>query len=313
MNNLVENNLITELECGYNISYILSENSSFLSTEYKVLQSQAGGVFVRCMKMLCNGKVQLYYMTGDRKPFASMIPSLNVDSFLTIVANLFGSIISVKNNGFLACQNIDISYERIYVDATTYKVSLVYLPVSHRMYDDYTSFENVLRSELVRLISSTPALRGPKTMQLSASLSNGMLSLEDLYIRLKGGKARAPIAPMGGSTGAAGSAGSSAAAPSRMRLIAMNAPSRVEVRVDKDQFVIGKKTAECDGVVSFNGKISRTHCQISRVNGRYTIMDLNSSNGTYVNHVRLAPHQPQPIQSGDVIRMANSDFQVIID
>lgn len=244
-------------------------------------------------------------------PQAALRTRTSFSSFLTIVANLFGSIISVKNNGFLACQNIDISYERIYVDATTYKVSLVYLPVSHRMYDDYTSFENVLRSELVRLISSTPSIRGPKTVQLSASLSNGTLTLEDLYIRLKGGKARTHIAPMGNSS--AGGGNRSAAAPSRMRLIAMNAPSRVEVQVDKDQFVVGKKPGDCDGVVSFNKMISRTHCQISRVNGRYTIMDLGSANGTYVNHVRLAPHQPQPIRSGDVIRLANSDFQVTID
>lgn len=57
MNALIENNYIKEIECGSNFSYILNDNSTFLSTEYKVLQSQANSCFVKCMKMMYNGKV----------------------------------------------------------------------------------------------------------------------------------------------------------------------------------------------------------------------------------------------------------------
>ncbi len=59
MNALIENNYIQEMECGSNFSYILSDNSTFLSTEYKVLQSQANSWFVKYMKMMYNGKDQL--------------------------------------------------------------------------------------------------------------------------------------------------------------------------------------------------------------------------------------------------------------
>lgn len=44
----------------------------------------------------------------------------------------------------------------------------------------------------------------------------------------------------------------------------------------------------------------------------YTITDLQSANGTYVNKIRLQPNQPYPINNGDIIRLANSDFQVSI-
>ena len=37
MNRLIENGHILEMACGTNFSYILSDNSIFLSTEYKVL------------------------------------------------------------------------------------------------------------------------------------------------------------------------------------------------------------------------------------------------------------------------------------
>lgn len=308
MNTLIENNYIKEMECGSNFSYILSDNSTFLSTEYKVLQSQANSCFVKCMKMLYNGKVQLYYLTKGLKSFASMIPSMDSESFLTIVANLLSDIIDVKHNGFLSCQNIDIAFERIYVDPATHKVSLVYLPLSKRIYDDNSSFENEIRTGLVKLISGVSTLSSPKTMQFSADLSNGTLSMEDLFARVKGGKT------VGGGQAHIGQTdvGGGKASSGLLRIIAMNAPSRVEIAVTKDEFVIGKKAELCDGVIDFNKMISRSHCRINKRGSQYTITDLQSANGTFVNKVRLQPNQPHPINNGDVIRLANSDFQVSI-
>lgn len=304
MNTLIENNYISEMECGSNFAYILSENSTFLSTEYKVLQSQANSCFVKCMKMIYNGNVQLYYLTKGLKSFASMIPSLDAESFLIIVANLLSDIIDVKHNGFLSCRNIDIAFERIYVDPTTYKVSLVYLPLSKRIYDDNSSFENEIRTGLVKLISGISALSSPKTMQFSADLSNGTLSIEDLFSRIKGGKA----------VDNAGAAQAIQNNPSvgLLRITAMNAPSRIEIVVTKDEFVIGKKHELCDGVIDFNKMISRSHCKINRRGNQYTITDLQSANGTFVNKIKLQPNQPHLINNGDVIRLANSDFQVSI-
>lgn len=304
MNILIEKNYISEMECGSNFSYILNDSSTFLSTEYKVLQSQANSCFVKCMKMMYNGKMQLFYLTKGLKSFASMLPSMDAESFLTIVSNLLSNIVDVKHNGFLSCQNIDIAFDRVYVDPATHKVSLVYLPLNKRMFDDASAFENELRTSLVKLISGISTLSTAKTMQFSADLSNGSLTLEDLQNRIKGGKGVAPVvAPP--HTDTSGEAG-------KLRIIAMNAPTRVEIEVTKDEFVIGKKQELVDGVVSFNKMISRSHCKISRRGGQYTVTDLQSANGTYVNKVRLQPNQPCQIKNGDVIRMADSDFQVSI-
>lgn len=306
MNVLIENTVITEMECGSNFAYILNDDSAFLSTEYKVLQSQANSCFVKCMKMMFNGKLQLFYLTKGLKSFASMIPSMDPESFLTIIANLLSDIINVNHNGFLSCQNIDIAFEHIYVDPTTYKVRLVYLPLNKHIYDDNSSFENEIRTEIVKLIAGVSTISTPKIMQFSANLSNGTLSIEDLYVRIKGGKSMRDSQANGEQT----DVDREKVGSDLLRIIAMNAPTRVEIIVTKDEFVIGKKAEICDGVIGFNKMISRSHCRINRIGNQYTITDLQSANGTYVNKIRLQPNQPYPIRNGDVIRLANSDFQV---
>lgn len=307
MNVLIENKVISEMECGSNFAYILNDNSAFLSTEYKVLQSQANSCFVKCMKMMFNGKLQLFYLTKGLKPFASMIPTMDSESFLTIMASLFSDIIDVNHNGFLSCRNIDIAFEHIYVDPATYKVSLVYLPLNKHLYDDSASFENKIRTDLVKLISDVSTLSTPKTMQFSVDLSDGTLSVEDLYARIKGKSIENNQANEG-----RGDPVRDKTKLGLLRLIAMNAPTRVEIAVTKDAFVIGKKAELCDGVIGFNKMISRSHCRINRRGSQYTITDLQSANGTYVNRVRLQPNQSYPIKNGDIVRLANSDFQISI-
>ena len=234
----------------------------FMSTEYKVLQSKSDSCFVRCMKNLYNGQVQLYYLTDAYKSLSALLVNLDSNSFITIIANMLADIVDVKNNGFLSCQNIDISFEKVYVDPATLKVSLVYLPLSRKLFDDYIIFENELRTGLVKLISDTTALSSPKMLQLATDLSDGTLSLEDLYNRIKGG-GRQRVTKIGSSTERRGDISRNQNGIA-VRLIAMNAPERVEIEITKDEFVIGKNASVVDGVISFNKMISRVHCNLCK-------------------------------------------------
>lgn len=298
MNRLLVKGYINEMRCGSNFAYILEDNELFVSTQYKVLQSQANSCFVKCMKMLYNGKIQLYYLPKSLKSLSSMLLGLDDESFVTIVSNLFSDIIDVKQIGFLACENIDTSFDKIFVDPSTYKVSLTYIPIKERICDDASVFENEIRTELVKLISTYPNLSTARTHQLAADLSNGMLSMEHLLARAKSGK-KIEVEKKIKTESVSG-----------MKLVAANAPERLEIPITKDSFVIGKKVSDVDGVISFNKMISRRHCRIDRRGNGYTITDLDSANGTYVNLVKLQPNVPQPIKVGDVIRLANSDFRL---
>lgn len=306
VNLMTEGDLLNKITCGNNFAYIVNDNSAFLPTEYKVLQSQAEGSFIKCMKLLYNGKVQLYYLTNGYKSLLSILSSLDAENFIAIIANLFADIISVKNNGFLSCQNIDLSPEHIFVESSTYKIRLVYLPIGKRLFDDISAFENELRTSLINCIQNIPSLSSPKTIQLAADLSNAMLTLEEIYSKIKGTTAvdkkrtAEHISEVSSNI-------------LNMKLIAINAPVPFEIVITKDEFTLGKKQELVDGVISFNRMISRSHCKITRQGRQFAITDLNSANGTYVNRVRLQPEQPCTIKNGDVVRLANSEFKVRIE
>jgi hypothetical protein len=61
-------------------------------------------------------------------------------------------------------------------------------------------------------------------------------------------------------------------------------------------------------LTSFEGDakgVSRTHAALQRLKNNLYIVDLGSSNGTYVNGQRLSSHQPSILIEGDEIRLGN--------
>jgi hypothetical protein len=57
---------------------------------------------------------------------------------------------------------------------------------------------------------------------------------------------------------------------------------------------------------------SRQHAVITFENGRMTIEDLNSSNGTFVNRAKIYPAQPQPLKVNDVIQIGTVQLKLIV-
>ena len=59
--------------------------------------------------------------------------------------------------------------------------------------------------------------------------------------------------------------------------------------------------------------VSRLHAAIKLVNKRIVVVDLGSSNGTYLNGVRLSPYIETPVSHGDLIFLGKLKIQLLID
>jgi pSer/pThr/pTyr-binding forkhead associated (FHA) protein len=90
---------------------------------------------------------------------------------------------------------------------------------------------------------------------------------------------------------------------------------------DRTEFTLGR-SAEGQPIVpdvdltSYNAYangVSRLHAAIKLVNNRIVVVDLGSSNGTYLNGVRLSPYIETPVSHGDLIYLGKLKIQVLID
>lgn len=58
--------------------------------------------------------------------------------------------------------------------------------------------------------------------------------------------------------------------------------------------------------------VSRLHAVIKREETRTVVMDLGSSNGTYLNGRRLNPHTEEELKHGDVVALGKLKIQVLL-
>lgn len=308
MNEFESIGLVNELTGSPNIQYVINDDSTFALTDFKVLKGQ-GSNLVRCAKVRYNGKIKLIYFTSEKKSLKNIAQALDTDSFITVIANLISSVNDIKSNGFLELSNLALTFDKIFVDSNTLSVSLIYLPINNS-HSDTVQTENELRTEIIKFISSVPAFATEKMNKISSYLSNGTLSLEQLYGHLC--EEVGSYAPKKQKVNVVEKKTVQFANQPTLRFRSVNAPVSVNLQINSDEYVIGKSADKVDGVISFNKAISRVHCKITYQNGNYYITDLGSANGTFVNSKRIPAQCSEIIKNGDAVRLANSDFLIEI-
>jgi len=78
--------------------------------------------------------------------------------------------------------------------------------------------------------------------------------------------------------------------------------------IKKFPLIIGKQKNETDVYVE-DASVSRKHARISRKSGQLWIEDMESTNGTFVNHEKIYPGEEHPFKAKDEIRIG----KIIID
>lgn len=84
------------------------------------------------------------------------------------------------------------------------------------------------------------------------------------------------------------------------------------------EFVVGRKVEptsenilDLSNLGGYLLGLSRRHAKIRRTVQGYEIIDLASTNGTWLNEHRLQPHQPYPLASGSHVRMGRMRFFIV--
>ena len=82
---------------------------------------------------------------------------------------------------------------------------------------------------------------------------------------------------------------------------------KLEIRVQ--EILVGRDSNSCSFWISGNTNIGRKHAKFLVKNGTTYVVDLNSTNGTFVNGTKLQPNVEVALKDGDKITLADEDFK----
>ena len=348
---------LSEVVGANNISYILKDNNDFSVTGFKVMQNQSSSGLLRCTKIMYNGKIKLVYIVEGNKPLSHVATRLGVNELNAVIFNLIQRAMDIKANGFFRAENLELDFNKIFVDTSDYSVHLIYFPLSGGTTGKISAFENEFRVALINLFNSFPVFNAPQFQRLCSDLANGSLPLDVILKKLQdninsnnfnqkiyepsnaqpdySAQRVTPVTLVSGGISGYGNQGYQNQGVQNMgyqdpyqnngfqnqgyqpvqqvqqpvlTVTAINSPVQLVLTVNQPEYLIGKNPNMVNGAVTHNPAISRVHCKITFAQGRYYLTDMGSANGTYVNQQRLEKQQTVEINSGDYLKLANSDF-----
>lgn len=118
--------------------------------------------------------------------------------------------------------------------------------------------------------------------------------------------------------------------PDRTALVNPNSPARVRLKVtasgeeimlpaEKTDLIVGRSHKEISpdiDLAPFGGSkagVSRRHSRLVQKAGEWFIEDLNSTNGTFINGLRLRPQQTVVLKNGDIVRCGQVELEFEVE
>jgi pSer/pThr/pTyr-binding forkhead associated (FHA) protein len=96
-----------------------------------------------------------------------------------------------------------------------------------------------------------------------------------------------------------------------LRLRAQSGPGMVDYVVPVEGGVVVGRSRECGLVLRPDDTVSRKHCSIVPVLGRWVVDDLQSKHGTTVNGVQIVPGQGVTLEDGDLLGIG--DWTLLVE
>ncbi len=81
------------------------------------------------------------------------------------------------------------------------------------------------------------------------------------------------------------------------------------IPINRAEFTIGKEKSRVNYCITGDSSISRSHAKISVNGGEYVITDMRSTNGTFVNGVKVESGHPTVLKNGDKVVLSEEEFE----
>lgn len=85
--------------------------------------------------------------------------------------------------------------------------------------------------------------------------------------------------------------------------------NRERIMITGPVFTIGKERRRVNYCVDDNSSVSRCHVRISRKGSQYMVADMNSTNYTFINGMKVNPGEEKALSDNDLLRLSDEEFE----
>lgn len=301
------------------IAYILEASDDLSILGMKTLKNIQSPYVLPASSLICNGKIQLMYHTEGMSSMACVEQELSEKMVRHVLKGLAFVLKMTEEKAFWEKEYIDIKPEHIYLNPLDGGVSFVILPCSKSttgnmgrewleslrqfclfLMQNIENFQDVKFQRFAEKVHSIWSVPVTDSLDQFQKWNQLVEQIRKLFFETEENEDTSLL---------------------KMKKSIMN-KVEVELRyrgiggefaffISKPEFVIGKNQV-CDGIININPAVSRKHCKIQIREEGCFVIDLGSSNHTYINEKQLQPNQAVQILQQDVLRIADMEFLIFL-
>lgn len=285
------------------IGYVLEKDAKMYGAAYHIVKKGQYPNFIKGYFLKQNGRDKIHYNTSDLKPILHMLNVIDGNLLVKLLGKAILFMYWVKYSSFVRLDSVILEPMEIYVDSNFDNLKFICLPISFGTSEsDSVAHERQFVYTISYILCYANSFENRSCELLYADCQSGYYLLDDLYRDLCSGRYGdidvTNIDDMENYK-------------NRLRLCVLKATDfyHKDIVVNKQSYIIGKKKEIVDYCIDEDGA-SRQHCKITVNETGVFLEDLNSTNGTMVNGIRIFPEQYIPLRVGDCITVAAVTFMV---
>ena len=288
---------------GKQLSFLFQESDPFFEMGYIILD-QAKLLDGFPYKRTTQGeKEKMVFDTKSYKPIADVIKEIAENEIIDIIYAVIYMIKRVEENGFLKKSSIWCKYEHIFYDKKNKRVIMAVLPVTGEVnYADSIDWNTRFKEAVSMIAEPLNDKKYNTVINCIALLLSGQMTCEkalEIVDGLGNGKSGLLVEKK-------------EVKCQELNLIYSGREGTHKFIIKDKDFVIGRNSEGVDGNLQISKAVSREHCLITKLDCRYFVQDLGSSNHTFVNGVMIPRYELMEIKHNDVLGIADVDFRVKI-
>lgn len=284
------------------LTFSFQEADPYLEIGCKILEQENLTNMLPCTQKHTNGKEKLIfkYDVPNVVPLSAALDKLSNNDIIDLLYELIFLCEKVEENGFLSRECIWYRYEHLFYDTGAKRPMLAILPINEE-----PDWSKRLEEATVRISGFLPDKKAKQVQNIIAMFISDRLTCDE---------ALNEINELG-----SGSSGLlvDKAAPEPdivLKLLYVSRDSELSFYIEDKDFIIGSDADRADGIISdeLSRAVSRCHCVISKLNRKYFVQDLDSTNHTFVNGEVIPPYEIMELSHSDILSVADIEFRVNI-